>query len=430
METSKKIDIKKVLKIDEFSEIVGSYAKTKTMAEKLECKVKEIYQNEEYIKMMKTKKSAYTNEFADWLKININKKRKSSNLKEKELMKELNLGSNNTIYSWKKGKKNISSLDFFRICSIMDVDPISFFEDYFPNNNLLIDANYTFDNIKKWKNENDFENYGLYLSKWLTSRRIELKIPRAPIECLFCNLKRVEENKSAIRLNELLLICAFYNVHPLNFFVHINNKKSDFLQKEYIHKNRKWTTKEIDFISKNHNKLTNDEIAKKLNRSEVAIYAKKGKLGLLEYKQRKELSKEEMQFIENNYKNYTGKVLAKKLGRSKQTVYKFLKSKKLNANANKVINKLSDEESKFIENNHKNYTCKELAEKLGRSKQTVYRFLKIKNLNAKKAFTEFSDEELEYLKRNFGTLSIKKMAEKLGRPYSTVQKKIEELKQL
>ena len=76
-----------------------------------------------------------------------------------------------------------------------------------------------------------------------------------------------------------------------------------------IEKNRDYSPDEIDFLIKNYNTLSYDEIAKKLNRTLSGVYSKINKLGL---KINQFWTDEDIKLLKTVYPHYTNKYLSEK----------------------------------------------------------------------------------------------------------------------
>lgn len=103
---------------------------------------------------------------------------------------------------------------------------------------------------------------------------------------------------------------------------------------------KKYTNSEIDFLIKNYQKLTIQEIADSLNRTYGSVFRKAQdlkltKTGCLNNK----WSESEIQFLKNNYKNKTNKELSNILNRSQKAIEKKLNTLKLKRDIKYYYNK-------------------------------------------------------------------------------------------
>lgn len=135
---------------------------------------------------------------------------------------------------------------------------------------------------------------------------------------------------------------------------------------------RKWTQEEVDFLEQNYKKLPLPQLAKRINRTEIATAFKLAK-DVFEtvHKNRNFFTKEEEQFLKENYQDLSTKELANKLGRSANTInHKAMKLglRKVRRPYKKYWTSAEDE---YLKRNYSLQTQQELSEQLERSKNAI-----------------------------------------------------------
>ncbi|MBN1115508.1 MAG: sigma-70 region 4 domain-containing protein [Oligoflexia bacterium] len=85
--------------------------------------------------------------------------------------------------------------------------------------------------------------------------------------------------------------------------------------------NKKWSDTDMDFLKKNFQNLSTEDIAKILGRSRNSINTYRHRWGLKLNLDR--FTDEEQEFIKKNYKRLSDKEIAQKLGESSNAVYYF-----------------------------------------------------------------------------------------------------------
>ena len=128
------------------------------------------------------------------------------------------------------------------------------------------------------------------------------------------------------------------------------------------------------------------------------------------------VTEEEKQFILDNYKTMTNIEIAEKLGRTKNTIntlkYKLGITKKYN-----TLSNATEEEKQFILDNYKTMTSKEMAKKLNRTEYSINVIRRNLGLAKRKKFTE---EEKQFILDNYKTMTSKEIAEKLDSSVITI----------
>lgn len=79
----------------------------------------------------------------------------------------------------------------------------------------------------------------------------------------------------------------------------------------------------------------------------------------------------------------------------------------------------TEEQAKFVRDNYKNMTSKEIAAHLGCDYRQVTRYVN-ERLHVRKTF-HFTDDDLQFIRDNYGRLQAKEIAQILGCPFSSVR---------
>lgn len=126
-------------------------------------------------------------------------------------------------------------------------------------------------------------------------------------------------------------------------------------------------------------------------------------------------TKEEIKFLKENYKTISYKNIANLLHRSHDAVKKKI---------GKLSLKKTDwttEEVVFLRKNYKILSIKDMAKKLGRTYNSVQ--LKAGKLNLCSSSKKWTEEEIKFLKKNYKIIPTKNIAEKFGRTIDGIQLK-------
>ena len=185
---------------------------------------------------------------------------------------------------------------------------------------------------------------------------------------------------------------------------------------------RMWTKKELDFIKKNAQTMTNKELAEKLDRNIGSISIKVIELGVRD-RHKKEWTDEEMNFIKENASKMTNQEIADALGINIGYIAKLIPE--LGLERKRPRKTWTVKEIEFLQENTIKMTNQQLADALGRNISSVA--TKIVELDLSKTVVResggrrrWADEEVEFMKENADKLTNKQIAEKLGRSIGSV----------
>ena len=177
----------------------------------------------------------------------------------------------------------------------------------------------------------------------------------------------------------------------------ILKKKEDNLIRSQ--KSKRWSEEDLAYLRENYKKKTNKRIAKDLNRTVAAISIKAGTLGLATKKSLVPVQK-------------ITSVITKPDGKEVKQV-SWTKS-----------------ETKFLKESFGKYPIAEIAEELGRSVGSVSgkaSGLRLKKIRSNK-YKTWTDDEIKYLSDNHNVKSPKALAVHLKRSKNSVLSKLRELK--
>ena len=204
-------------------------------------------------------------------------------------------------------------------------------------------------------------------------------------------------------------------------FIAIQNMKNQLLADSDTF----WSTEEDEFLKNNFLKFSDEELANKLNRTEIAIRARRYYLHLPRLKM-SDYTNEELDYIIANYYQKEIKEIAADLNRPVGSV--AVKCSRLGLKKWQA-DPWTGDELEFLRKNSATMTRAEIAHVLGRSTVAVGRQCRIYGI---KCLTRCADpwtaEELEYLKENYTVKTYDQIAEELSRPRSTVAYKCQVLK--
>lgn len=209
----------------------------------------------------------------------------------------------------------------------------------------------------------------------------------------------------------------------------------------------RWNNDELNFLIENSNKMNIAEIAKCLNRTNIAVYKKCLKLGIKYINSESVCTKwtdNEINFLKQNYMTLTNSFLAKKLNKNSKQI--CTKIKDLNLNGTRINQDhlyFDPDEIDFINNNWTKMNDKDLADNINklynpcrkRTEKTIanYRKLVLKinrpinsELNNIGNFTWTNNEET-FLINNFYNLSILELSNCLGKTESAILNKSKKL---
>ena len=183
-----------------------------------------------------------------------------------------------------------------------------------------------------------------------------------------------------------------------------------------------WSASEDTFLSQNFLKFTDAELAHKLNRTEIAVQARRTQLHLQRFKM-SDYTAEELDFIIANYHQKEIKELAAELCRPEGSIAQ--KCHRLGLQ--KKASLWSEKELNFLRANATTMSLTDLSNTLGRSKLAIKRQCHVHNIKCKRTDL-WTAAELTYLKENYLNMSGRQLAENLGRTPSAVAHKCRVLK--
>ena len=183
-----------------------------------------------------------------------------------------------------------------------------------------------------------------------------------------------------------------------------------------------WSQEDDLFLKNNFLRYTDNELALKLNRTEIAIRARRTTLGLQRFKM-KDFTAEEIKYLKENYQVKSLKELSNALNRSVNSIAQKCNSIGLHKSKNR---KWTEAEVEYIKENATKKSLTELSGYLGRSKLVIKQLCHRKHIKCKRTDL-YSQYELEYIKNNYGKLTAKQMAKNINRSIMSIEHKIHEL---
>ena len=182
-----------------------------------------------------------------------------------------------------------------------------------------------------------------------------------------------------------------------------------------------WSAEEDEFLKLHFLEFTDEELASKLNRTEIAVRARRTYLHLQRLKMLPDYTDKELEYIIANFYKAELKEIAAALNRPVSSVIAKcgrLGLKKWQADP------WTKEELEFLYENSSTRSTTEIATALSRGLPGVQRqcrIHKIKCLDKRPGF--WTSSELEYLYANCMVKTVPQMAEILDRPVSSVRRK-------
>jgi len=198
-------------------------------------------------------------------------------------------------------------------------------------------------------------------------------------------------------------------------------------------KRRNWTREEEAYLEENYGKIPTSEIGEKLNRSMRSVQEKAKQLDL-ESDLRgpgRRWKKDELDFLKEEYENLGAAKIGRKLNRSKASVQGKARSLGLRTDVagGGSAERWDSDEVEYLRENYSDTPVKEIAEKLGRSRDSVYgkaRSLGLRSKTMGRGET-WEEEEVDFLKSNYGEMETEKIAEKLGKSPRAVYHMVDKL---
>ena len=183
-----------------------------------------------------------------------------------------------------------------------------------------------------------------------------------------------------------------------------------------------WSRKDDLFLKNNFLMYTDNELAITLNRTEIAIRARRTILGLQRFKM-KDFTAEEIKYLKENYQVKSLKELSTALNRSVNSIAQKCNSIGLRKCKNR---KWTEAEIEYIKENATKKSLTELSSYLGRSKLVIKQLCHRKHIKCKRTDL-YSQYELEYIKNNYGKLTATQMSKSINRSIRSIEHKIHEL---
>ena len=170
---------------------------------------------------------------------------------------------------------------------------------------------------------------------------------------------------------------------------------------------------EITYILENKDSRSVTELAKDLNRDRETIsdYCKRNNIEVF-------IKKIDIDFMKENT-NMTKVEMALYFQTSVTTIGKLCKMQGITLKESK--NYISEEEKEIIEKNT-DKTAKEIAVLLRKSESSIINYCKRKGIKFKEASNKLTLGEIEYIIKASTKMTVKEIAEKTGRSKSTIKK--------
>jgi len=187
---------------------------------------------------------------------------------------------------------------------------------------------------------------------------------------------------------------------------------------------RKWTKKEVEFLKKNYGKMSNKEIAKRLNRSYGSIQPKAKELGLkFEY-----WTKRQINLLRELYPNESNKKISKIIKKNLSAINHMAKRLGLKKDK-KALSKIYREgkgwteyKVKYLIENYPRGNTKEIAKRLKKKVGAIIAmagYLGIKKIKEPK--WKWTEEEIEYFRKNYTKRTNSEWAKFFNKPRSNIQ---------
>ena len=201
-------------------------------------------------------------------------------------------------------------------------------------------------------------------------------------------------------------------------FIALQEMKNKLLEDS----NAFWSVEDDNFLKHNFLDFTDDELAFKLGRTEIAVRARRTYLHLQRFKMM-DFTEEEINFIVANFNDMFIEDIAIELNRSPNSV----RQKCFRLGLRKKAESWSIEELAFLRENASTMSLTDLSTYLDRSKSAIKRQCHIHKIKCKRTDL-WTEEELQYLKDNYSTMTNKQLADTLDRSVSAVNHKCQVLK--
>lgn len=186
--------------------------------------------------------------------------------------------------------------------------------------------------------------------------------------------------------------------------------------------NNNMTENDFNFIKENYEKMSVEEIAKKLNKCKTTIYKAISKMNL-KYVNRdgKIWTKEEIDYLKENYLIKTYKEIGLDLNRSKKSVEgkaHFLNLKKSNNSRN-----WTEEEIEILKNSINSETYEEIAKKINRSLPALYNKVWELQLipDEFKGSRKLKKEQILFIKENCYRMTDNELSKKFNVSVETIE---------
>ena len=178
-----------------------------------------------------------------------------------------------------------------------------------------------------------------------------------------------------------------------------------------------WSAKDDEFLKNNFLSFSDEELANKLNRTEIAIQARRTYLQLPRVNMT-DFTAEEIEYIVANFKVKSSAEIASDLGRSVGSI----RQKCHRLGLKKKAASWSDSELAFLRANAMSMSLTDLSHHLGRSKAAIKRQCHVHQIKCKRTDL-WTESELTFLKEHCTTMTAKQLSEALNRSVGAIEHK-------
>ena len=193
-------------------------------------------------------------------------------------------------------------------------------------------------------------------------------------------------------------------------FIALQEMKNQLLEDS----NTFWSAEDDNFLKQYFQELTDEELASKLNRTEIAVRARRSYLNLQRFNML-DFTDRELDYIITNYYQKEIKEIAADLNRSVGSIAQ--KCHRLGLKKKADI--WSKEELDFLRANSTTMSLMDLSNALNRSKLAIKRQCHVHNIERKRTDL-WTEAELKYLKDNYLIKTYQQMAAELDRTANAI----------
>lgn len=183
-----------------------------------------------------------------------------------------------------------------------------------------------------------------------------------------------------------------------------------------------WTVQDDEFLKQNFLEMSDDVLAVRLNKTVIAIRARRTFLHLQRFKMTA-FSEEELVYLTTNFKHKSIRELAVELNRTPGSITQ----KCARLGLKKKNDSWTTDELSFLRTYATSKSLTELSDLLGRSKQAIKMQCHINQIKCKRTDL-WTEAEITWLKENYSSKSADQIAEALGRTKQAVNHKCQRLK--